>query len=285
MRGEQRATVESTGFAAGTPLPDNPGVVVPRLERSTTHQKFTRGNPHISVVMISVEAARRFVERDVTAASAFPDMLVAVTTTIHDEKLEWWYPEREVSLVRDFQPDIYLPCDRPVYAGDRPAERRDTIRRYLRDLDDVTGRLADTPVGIVPLVKGVTESERRRCYQKFRELGLDRWAYYCAQYFLYGNRGESLVQDVHSIAREGSPRGLMLVGLQSGSYLSRMPTEVFAAAGKRWISQSNLRNDALSMQQIQRHYGTWKRQIERILDGGQTRLTDYGSPGVIARGD
>jgi hypothetical protein len=235
--------------------------------------------------MISVEAARRFVERDITAASAFSDVLVAVTTTIHDEKLDWWYPDREVSLVRDFQPDIYLPCDRPVYAGDRPAERRDTIRRYLKDLADITDRLADFPVAIVPLVKGVTESERRRCYQEFREFGLDRWAYYCAQYFLYGNRGETLVQDVHSIAKEGSPRGLMLVGLQSGSYLSRMPAEVFAAAGKRWIGQSNLRNNELSMQQRQRHYGTWKRQIETILDGGQTRLSDYGSPGVTVRGD
>lgn len=285
MRREQRATVEATGFAAGTLFPDNPGVVIPRLERSTVHEEFVRENRHISVVMISVEAARRFVEQGETAASAYPDVLVAVTTTIHDEKLEWWYPDREVDLVRDFQPDIYLPCDRPVYAGDRPAERRDTIRRYLNDLTDVTGRLADTPVAIIPLVKGVTESERRRCYQTFRELELDRWAYYCAQYFLYGNRGETLIQDVHSIAKEGSPRGLMLVGLQSGSYLSRMPAEVFAAAGNRWISQSNLRNDDLSMQQIQRYYGTWKRQTENILDGGQTRLSDYASPGVIARGD
>jgi len=285
MRCEQRATVEATGFAAGTPLPDNPGVVIPRLERSTVHEEFVRENRHISVVMISVEAARRFVEQGETAASAFPNVLVAVTTTIHDDQLEWWYPDREVGLVRDFQPDIYLPCDRPVYAGDRPAERRDTIRRYLNDLADVTDRLSDMPVAILPLVKGITESERRQCYQTFRDLGLDRWAYYCAQYFLYGNRGEALVQDVHSVVQEGSPRGLVLVGLQSGSYLSRMPAEVFAAAGKRWIDQSNLRNDALDMQQIQRHYGTWKRHIENILDGGQTRLSDYVSSGVIAYGD
>lgn len=285
MRREQRATIEDTGFAAGVPLPDDPGVVIPRLERTIAHKEFARGNHYISVVMISVEAAKRFVERGETAGSAFPDALVAVTTTIHDEQLEWWYPDREVDLVRDFQPDIYLPCDRPVYAVDRPAERRDTIQRYLNDLTDVAGRLSKDPVAIVPLVKGITESERQRCYQTFRQLGLDRWAYYCAQYFLYGNRGEDLVRDVHSVVKEGSPRGLVLVGLQSGSYLSRMPSEVFAAAGKRWIGQSNLRNDALDMPQIQRHYGTWKRQIENILDGGQTHLNDYVSPGVIAYGD
>ncbi len=285
MRCEQRAPIGATEFAVGSPLPDNPGVVIPRVERSTFHEEFVRENHHISVVMISVEAARRFVEQGETAASAFPDVFVAVTTTIHDERLEWWYPDREVGLVRDFQPDIYLPCDRPVYASDRPAERRDTIRRYLNDLADVTDRLAEAPIAIIPLVKGVTESERHRCYQEFRTLGLDRWAYYCAQYFLYGNRGEDLVQDVHSVVQEGSPRGLVLVGLQSGSYLSRMPSEVFAAAGKRWIDQSNLRDDALDMQQIQQNYGTWKRQIKNILDGGQTHLGDYFSSGVIAYGD
>lgn len=138
--------------------------------------------------------------------------------------------------VKEFRPDIYLPCDRPVYASDRPAERRDTIRRILDDLTDVIHRLADDPVEIVPLVKGVTEVERQRCYRTFADLGLDRWAYYTAQYFLYGNRGKELVRDIHAIAREGSPRALLLVGLQSGNYLSRMPPEVFAPAGKRGSS-------------------------------------------------
>lgn len=277
--------VEATGLAAGTELPNRPSLVIPRMERTAVHERFASGNPHLDVVMISVEAARRLANCGETAASSFQNALVAVSTTVHDETLEWWYPDREVTLVQEFRPDIYLPCDRPVYASDRPAERRDTIRRYLDDLADVTRRLSDDPVEIVPLVKGVNEVERQRCYRTFADLGLDRWAYYTAQYFLYGNRGKELVRDVHAIAREGSPRALLLVGLQSGNYLSRMPPEVFAAAGKRWIEQSDLRNDELSMHQIQRNYSRWKRQIESILNGGQTRLSDYTGTEVTSHGD
>jgi hypothetical protein len=197
--------------------------------------------------------------------------------------LEWWFPEREAEVVRRFRPDFYIPCDRPVYEDHSPARRRDIIRRYLGDIREVAQVLQDLPVVIVPFVKGITPSERSRCYRAFEDLGFDRWAYYCAQYFLYGHRGEELVGDVRTIVQEGSPKYMMLVGLLSERYLTRMPPVVYAAAGQsQWISQSDLRNERLIMNQKQSNFTEWAQHVEELLGGGQTALGQWATqPGDV----
>ena len=277
-----RERVDRIGIAHGTEVP-NDGLVVPRLDKTELHETFATGNPALKAVMVTIEAARIYAEQGETADTIFgDDIVVGVSTTISDEQLEWWYPFREVEVILEFAPDFYIPCDRPVYERHSPPVRRDKIGRYLRDLEEITEALRENPVVIVPLVKGITESERQRCYRAFENLEFDRWAYYCAQYFLYGNYGEELVADVWSIVDEANPDYLMLVGVQAEQYLTRMPPLVQAAAGQRWRDKSDLRSDNMTMKQIQLNYGRWAQYIENLLGGGQTALSEWGTqPGGI----
>lgn len=276
------AQVRHLGIAHGTEVPDD-GLVICRLDKIQAHHAFARDNPALKAVMITIEAARIFTEQGETADSVFgEDVVVGVSTAIPDEQLEWWYPHREIEVVRKFAPDFYIPCDRPVYQWHSPPLRRDKIRRYLRDLREITESLQNRSIVIIPFVKGVTSGERQRCYHVFNDLGFDRWAYYCAQYFLYGNRGEELVTDVRAIVDEANLDYLMLVGLQAEQYLTRMPPAVLAAAGQRWITKSDLRNDRLTMNHIQSNFGRWAQYIENLLDGGQAGLDQWGvQPGGI----
>lgn len=274
--GESRSEEEQmyqTGLVQGTELPERPGLEIPRVQATQTHFEFSI--PLEGVVMISIEDARRLAAKGETAESVFGNMLVAVTTTVHDEILEKWYPQKEIQLVLDFKPDFYIPCDRPVYRTDSKKERREIITRYLRDLKEITKAIRNLPTEIIPLVKGELPRERKQCYRCFEGLGFDRIGYYCSQYFLYGNHGEELIQDVRQIVSEAQPRAMLLIGVQASSYLRRMPPEVTAAAGERWRRKSGLRNDSLSMQQVQRNYRDWSREIEKELEGGQSRLERF----------
>lgn len=276
--GEPRTRAEQayqTGLVQGTELPDHPGQEIPRVQATQAHFEFV--DPAAEIVMISVVTARRLIGRGETAGSVFGEALVAVTTTIHDDDLEEWFPQREIQLIREFEPDFYIPCDRPVYRNDSKAERREMIRRYLRDLEEIAEAVRSQHVELIPLVKGILPRERARCYRCFDELGFDRIGYYCAQYFLSGNQGEELVADIRQIAQENQPTGMLLIGLQSRSYLSRLPPEVIAAAGQRWIAKSGLRDESLSMREAQQQYREWSRQVEESLSGGQTRLGMFGT--------
>jgi len=259
-----------TGLVQNTDLPDRQGVEISRVQATAVHFEFA--DPVMDIVMISVVDALRLLKRGETAETVFGDALVIVTTTVPDHVLERWYPQKEIRLVKDFQPDFYIPCDRPVYRKDTKAERRDKITRYLRDLKEIANAIESAPTEIIPLVKGILPRERARCYQCFEELDFDRIGYYCAQYFLYGNRGKELIRDVRQIAQEAQPTGMLLVGLQARSYLRKMPPEVIAVAGQRWISESGLRDADYSMRDAQRQYLDWSTQVERDLAGGQTRL-------------
>lgn len=270
------------GIAHGTEVP-NDGLVIPRLDKIQAHHAFATDNLNLKAVMITIEAARIFTGQGETADSVFgEDVVVGVSTAIPDQQLEWWYPQRETEVIREFAPDFYIPCDRPVYERHSLPERRDKIKRYLRDLSEITDDLQNSPVVIIPFVKGVTSGERQRCYSIFDELGFDRWAYYCSQYFLYGNRGDELVTDVRAIANESDADYLLLVGLQAGQYLTRMPPAVQAAAGQRWIAKSELRNERVTMKQVQSNFGRWAQYIEDLLGGGQTALSQWDvQPGGI----
>lgn len=265
----------ATGLVQSTDLPDNPGQVIPRVAKTAKHWEFLEANPYADVVMITIQAARRLVEEGETARSAFGDTLVIVSTTIPDKVLEQWYPEREIWVIRAFQPDFYIPCDRPVYKEDSEGKRRDIISRYLDDLERIANALEEKRIEILPLVKGETPSERQKCYDRFERLGYDRYGYYCAQYFLYGYRGGQLVSDIHSIARESEATSLFLVGLKSEKLLWRMPVEVTATATGKWWDECELRETNRNMSEIQKQYGQWKNRLESTLSGGQSSLGQF----------
>ena len=278
--GEPRSLIErkyQTGLIQGSELPDRIGLEIPRVQATRTHFEFFEGDTHTDIVMISVEAARRLAEKGETARSVFGDSMVIVSTTIADEVLEEWYPGREIWLIDAFQPDFYVPCDRPVYRSDRPAKRRETIDRYLRDVEDVVNATRHDPVEHIPLIKGVLPRERKRCYRQFEELGFDRMAYYCAQYFLYGYRGGELVRDIRVMTSEADLEGLLLIGLQAQSLLRELPPEVTAAAGTNWRGESSFRDEDVGLAEARRNYRDWSEQVEATLEGGQTRLGQFGT--------
>lgn len=253
--------------------------LLPRAEATAAHADFIATNPYIDTVVLRIDDAQKLAQRGETANSWLGRAVTSiVVTTISDEALEKWFPEREVGTARRFGADYLVPCDTPVYNTDPPSVRRETIQRYVRDLTDVTTALRDDSIGVIPLVKGVTESERRICYRAFDDLGFDRVAFYAAQYFLYGNRSIDLIHRISEIVAESEFRALMLIGLQAGRYLKEMPPEVTAATGLRWIGQSGLRNGILSMNQKHTRYGVWKHRIETVLTGRQTVLHRWFNP-------
>jgi hypothetical protein len=253
--------------------------LLPRAEATAVHADFIETNPYIDTVVFRIDDAQRLVQRGETANSWLGRAVTSiVVTTIPDEALEKWFPAREVETTRQFGADYLVPCDKPVYNTDPPSVRRETIQRYVRDLSDVITALRNDPVGVIPLMKGVTESERRICYRAFEGFGVNRTAFYAAQYFLYGNRSAELIHRVGEIVAESDLRSLMMIGLQAGRYLRKMPPEVSAATGLRWISQAGLRNETLSMNQKNTRYGVWKNRIETALTDRQTVLGRWPNP-------
>lgn len=258
---------------------DSPTTLLPCTEAIATHADFIGTNPHVETVVFRIDHAHRLTQRGETANSWLDRSVTSiVVTTIPDESLERWFPSREVETARKFGADYLVPCDKPVYNIDPPLVRRETIRRYVRDLADVVTALQDDPIEVIPLVKGVTESERRICYRAFNDLGLERAAFYAAQYFLYGNRSAELIHRIREIVSESELHALMLIGLQAGCYLKEMPPEVTVATGLRWIKQSALRNEDLSMTQKHTRYGVWKHRIEAALTDRQTVLGRWPNP-------
>jgi hypothetical protein len=252
--------------------------LLPRAEVTTAHADLIGTNPYVDTVVFRIDGAQQLVQRGETADSWLDRTVTSiVVTTIPDDALEEWFPAREVETARQFDADYLVPCDKPVYNTHPPSVRRETIQRYVRDLTDVTMALRDDPTSVIPLMKGVTESERRICYRTFDDLGFDRAAFYAAQYFLYGNHSTDLIHRVSEIVAESELRAFMLIGLQAGRYLKEMPPEVTAATGLRWISQSSLRNKTLSMNQKHTRYGVWKHRIETVLTGRQTVLRRWST--------
>lgn len=60
----------------------------------------------------------------------------------------------------------------------------------------------NTPTKIIPLVKGITPTEREICYQTFADLGADQCAFYGAQYLTGGPRLTELQEDVTAVSDE-----------------------------------------------------------------------------------
>lgn len=260
--------------------------VVARLQAQNAHLTFACNNPGLESVLINIEDMRRLVDKDLTADSVFdPTITVGVTSTVPDKSLEDWFPQKEVDYVEEFGPDIYIPSDRPIYEDQTPAHRQEVLGRYLNDLEEIVKDLEEHPVSILPLVKGVTPEERHRCFARFEQLDLKKYAYYCVQYFQEGNYRRELIHDVHAIARESDAEDFLLIGLQATKTLSEMPPVVTAAAGLAWIDGSGLREEGMTRQDIQNSYGEFKRAVEKAIHGGQTGLSRWTGETEVAYGD
>lgn len=263
--------MDPSGTQKGS-VPEPPsGEVIPRIERQTAHEEFTAANPYVDTVMLPITHAERLLSEGVTA-SAYTDKDLITTTTIRDTKLKRWNWRRELDVVSGFGPTYHIPTDYWVYGDMDKEDRLTNIKALMNGTEWMARVLSDSPIRLIPLVKGYSLEERQICYQVLDRLGIGYVGFYGAQYFGegHGNGINALDQDLRDIASEYSPDGMLLIGMQSENYIDRLPPEVDAVAGQRWIEKSKLRETEKS--HAVEYYNTWKQDLEEGLNSGPATL-------------
>ncbi|WP_146047435.1 hypothetical protein [Haloferax marisrubri] len=263
-------------------IDDTPRGTVILAEPQSAHQRFLQGIPQETKVLLRISDANTLLNRSETASTYYGDeTTVITTTTVQDKYLSELTWERELELIKEFEPDYHIPCDYPVYKHDKEDQRRGHVRNCLEGTLWVGQHLSDVKTRIIPLVKGETPSERGLCYRVFDEINAEYVAVYGTQYFLSGKGFSPLLETLQAIASEASHLKIMLIGLQSPRLLEQAPPQVVAAAGQRWIRQVQLRDVPLS--NSHRLFGEMDCAITDSLSEGQAPLSMWtGSAEVTA---
>jgi hypothetical protein len=253
--------------------PDISGVI-PRVEERPGQLAFVR-EADIDTVMMDTYRAERLLNKGETTESLFPGATVILSTTFEDERLEDWTLEREISVASRFGADTVVPCDIPVYKVDPRSQRVEDVQVYADNVIRAVEAFAELGIDVIPLVKGTNAHERGICYDAFNRAGITYVAFYCAQYFLYGNRYRHLLATIRDAVREFDPDRLMLIGYQSENDLSDFPPAVKAVAGRRWFRKSELASEPVAV--AIRKYEDWERDVNSALQTGQSLLDSFGT--------
>lgn len=272
------------GFQEST---DWPNGLVRRVQAQQAHEDFMQALTGADTVMIKIPAVETLLRhRGQVRDTYFPDGFTVITSgVIHDATLGELRWTRERNAAHAFGPDFHIPTDYPVYGDMDEEDRKENIKKMMDGTKWMHDKLQTTPIKVVPLVKGFTTEERAICYKTLRSLDTSYCAYYGAQYFggKMGNGINKLEADVKEVITELGVDKLLLIGLQSRDYLARMPPEVVAAAGQRWIDQSSLRD--VPPATAQQRYRQWRDDTEEVLGGGQSVLGSFtGASEVVAHG-
>lgn len=250
-----------------------PSGVIPRIERQTSHEKLINGFSGVDTVMLPITHAERLLRQGLTASS-YTDKKVITTTTIPDEELKDFGREKERDIVLAFSPDYHIPTDYWVYGDMDSEDRIQNVELLMEGTEWMYEQLEGTSTKIIPLVKGYSPEERAICYETLNELGIDQICFYGSQYFGSKNGGiNALNGDVRDIVSEYSPSRMLLIGCQSENYMERLPPEVEAVAGNRWIRKSELRD--VSITKARGKYREWKQEVEAGLGSGQATLGSF----------
>ncbi|WP_201287898.1 hypothetical protein [Salinirussus salinus] len=250
-----------------------PSGVIPRTERQTRHEKFYNGFSGVDTVMLPIDHAERLLRQGLTASS-YTDKAVITTTTIPDEDLKDFGWEKERDIVEAFQPTYHIPTDYWVYGDMDPEDRVQNIELLMEGTEWMYEQMKGVSTEIIPLVKGYSPQERAICYRTLDKLGTDYVAFYGSQYFGGKNGGiNALNEDVRDIVSEYSPSRVLLIGCQSENYMERLPPEVEAVAGQRWIRKSKLRDVSIPKARVK--YLEWKQEVTAGLGSGQTTLGSF----------
>lgn len=241
---------------------------IPRLEANPAQVDTISQAQTVDIVMLDLPQARRVDQTGIDLTKI--DAEILLSSTIPDEELEEWFPERQLELAQRIGASAIVPCDRPVYSTDSRARRLETIRTYVADLRDIVPEFREVGVDVIPLVKGESEYERGLCYDVFDNLDCSRVAYYCVQYFSYGFRYKELLNRIQRISIEHKPDNMMLIGLQSENLASDLPPCVSSLAGQRWRRKTNPREASVEI--AAREYDHWSRQVDSVLSTGQAPL-------------
>lgn len=136
--------------------------------------------------------------------------------------------------------------------------------------------LSSTKTKILPLFKGITKEERSICYKTFNELKINYCVFYGSQYFGsgIGNQFSMLEDDIRKITSEYPLCGILLIGLLAPRSLIKLPPQVIAAAGNKWIHEcakecNNIDSFNEKLQEL-------KNKVESTLCMGQMSLPVNG---------
>ncbi|ELZ68562.1 hypothetical protein C457_11176 [Haloferax prahovense DSM 18310] len=249
------------------------------MQAQQAHEDFMNrlnGEDTVMIKITEVETLLR--HRGEVRDTYFPDDVTVITSgVIHDDDLKELRWTQERNAVQAFGPDFHIPTDYPVYGNMDSESRVENIRNMMEGTEWMMKELVDTDIQILPLVKGYTPDERGICYDMIRRHQLQYCVYYGSQYFggKMGNGIQKLDQDVRDVVSELTLEGLILIGLQSSNGLARMPPEVVAAAGQRWIYQSELRDSSIN--EAVEKYRQWRYSVNAELGGGQTTLGSFAA--------
>lgn len=194
---------------------------------------------------------------------------VTTVTTFNDDELELWTLEREKDFVENNTPYRHVACDRPIYDHLRPSIRRMQAKKYIEDFRKLKFELKDVETELIPLAKGVGD-EIDIILRGLEDMDISKCAVYCSQYFMNGNYFSDLRRKVFRISRSHIDE-IMLIGLQSPRYLSKMPPEVTYASGQRWR-----RHIESTQTPEKKHFLEFERRVEKALSESQQTLNRFG---------
>lgn len=255
-----------------------PEGIVRRVQAQRAHENFMGEFPAEDTVMMKIDAVERLLNRGHVRGSYFPDDFTVISSgIIHDDKLKELRWKQEGFAVDSFGPHFHIPTDYPVYGDMEKETRIENIENMMEGTRWMHGFLQSTDTKTLPLVKGYSPEERAICYETLRDLGTSYCAFYGSQYFggEMGNGINKLNEDVRDVVSELDLDGMLLIGLQSRNGLEKMPPEVTAAAGQRWIDQSGLRD--VPMPVAKQQYIEWRNRNEGLLGGGTATLGSFVS--------
>ena len=252
-----------------------PSGIIPRTERQTIHEQFYNGFSGVDTVMLPIDHAERLLRQGMTASN-YTEKSIITTTTISDEDLKDLDWEKERDIVETFGPAYHIPTDYWVYGDMDPEDRIQNIELLMDGTEWMADQLAETPTELIPLIKGYSPQERAICYETLNKLGIDHISFYGSQYFGSKNGGiNALSEDISDVVSEYSPSQVLLIGLQSENHMERLPPEVEAVAGQRWIKKSELRD--VPIPKARRQYCDWKQEVKSGLDSSQATLGSFNA--------
>lgn len=263
------------GFSDSAEWPQG---IVRRVQGQTAHETFMQNFPEKDTVMMKITDIETQLRKGHIRGTYFPDDFTVISSgIIHDDDLKELRWKREGFAAESFGPDYHIPTDYPVYGNMEKEHRIENIEKMMEGTRWMHNFLESTNIKPLPLIKGYTPEEREICYEGLRELELPYCAYYGSQYFggKMGNGINKLNEDIREVVSELDLKGLLLIGLQSKNGLEKMPPEVEAAAGQRWIYQSGLR--CLPTQLAQQQYLGWKEYVENSLGSGIATLGAFSN--------
>lgn len=256
-----------------------PTGLIPRMEYTKKHKEFITSHLSLPYIMLNLDIVKGLVRRGLTANDVLPKGQVITTSTIHDSKLCYYTIEEEIDTIRRFSPAWHIPCDYPVYFEDSVEGRQWFIEALVDDTITFLEEMEDTSVGVIPLIKGITEREWQLSTSRLQKKGVSNFAFYVKQYFggTSGRNDNMMVEHVRRIVASTRIKYLMLVGYQSDNRIHRIPPEVQAFSGERWIKGSGL--NILPMEQVTQKYIDWERKFlrqgkkrQKVLDYQEDRL-------------